>query len=455
LSNTQRDVDPLHRAGTAHRLRGGRTARGFTLLEVLLVLLLMALLLVAIAMAVDLQLRVANLGRRHVEEAQLARTILLRIADDIRRAVCEPPTAEGGFSTGASSGSSQGADDRSADEGLEEMAMMAAGSTDELLGTMSLDMGLDTGTTSAEPGIYGGSDWIEIHASRAAQPALVEMVSSGWSDQLDATGSSTEGENLLGDVKTVIYALSWGPTSTELATSATVSSLTTLSSTAGYETSGVASVWGLSMDDLPPGLYRREVDRAVARWADQQGLSETISEFYESDLLALEVESLAFAYFDGSQWCDSWDTQALGGLPVAVEILLTINMEPETESEVIAPSAEQLAREQLVEEPTVYRLVVYLPTGGTKSDESGQSTEASAGQEEAAEGETERSESGSSGTQPGEQPASAAGGSTAPGAPGTSTGAPGAAPSRDSGGESPRESGPPQREDSRLPSGRR
>jgi hypothetical protein len=36
------------------------------------------------------------------------------------------------------------------------------------------------------------------------------------------------------------------------------------------------------------------------------------------------VTGLAFSYFDGYQWRADWDSTALGGLPVAVEITLDL-----------------------------------------------------------------------------------------------------------------------------------
>lgn len=61
--------------------------RGFTLLELLLALALAALVFMAIAMAIDLHLRSIDVGRTETEEAQLARAILRRMADDLRSAV--------------------------------------------------------------------------------------------------------------------------------------------------------------------------------------------------------------------------------------------------------------------------------------------------------------------------------------------------------------------------------
>jgi prepilin-type N-terminal cleavage/methylation domain-containing protein len=71
--------------------------RAFTLLEVILALALAAVVLGLLAMAVEIHLRVADKSRFRVEEAQLARTLLERIAEDLRNAVpCSQSSSSGG-----------------------------------------------------------------------------------------------------------------------------------------------------------------------------------------------------------------------------------------------------------------------------------------------------------------------------------------------------------------------
>ena len=71
--------------------------RAFTLLEVILALALAAVVLGLLAMAVEIHLRVADKSRFRVEEAQLARTLLERIAEDLRNAIpCSQSSSSGG-----------------------------------------------------------------------------------------------------------------------------------------------------------------------------------------------------------------------------------------------------------------------------------------------------------------------------------------------------------------------
>ena len=64
-----------------------RNRRGVTLLELLLALALSVIVLSAIGMAIEMHLKMLGTRRTQVEEAQLARSVLRRIADDLRSAV--------------------------------------------------------------------------------------------------------------------------------------------------------------------------------------------------------------------------------------------------------------------------------------------------------------------------------------------------------------------------------
>ena len=75
----------------------------YTLLEVILALALTIVILGLIGMAMHIHLGVADKSRGQVEEAQLARTLLQHIADDIRNSVPFTPTSSSGTSSGGTS----------------------------------------------------------------------------------------------------------------------------------------------------------------------------------------------------------------------------------------------------------------------------------------------------------------------------------------------------------------
>ena len=308
----------LHRGRIGHLApaTAGRTGYpgAFTLLEVLLSLSLASLVLVALGMAVDFQWRVVDRGRGDVEEAQLARVLLSRMANDLRGAIPYDPldieglvaevmasTAEsaeeaageisdmmggegagdsalqGNFPEGGSDDSSQAAQDstlgQSGGEGAEEMAYEEESGT----GQSALPRTI--------PGVYGESDWLQVDVGRL--PRL---------DQFDYLLTTTEDSTIdrLSDVKTVTYYVIPPDDDVDLT---------------------------LDPTEATSGLVRRELDRAASAYAGEAGQPNTDS---DATPLSPEVSAIAFRYHDGTEWVDSWDSDEMGSLPVAVEITITI-----------------------------------------------------------------------------------------------------------------------------------
>ena len=76
-------------------------------------------------------------------------------------------------------------------------------------------------------------------------------------------------------------------------------------------------------DDVAPGgLYRRQIDRAVAAYRDETGL---VRVDQNAQLIAPEVAQIAMRCFDGEQWVEEWDSEEYGGFPPAVEVTLVID----------------------------------------------------------------------------------------------------------------------------------
>jgi hypothetical protein len=119
------------------------------------------------------------------------------------------------------------------------------------------------------------------------------------------------------------------------------------------------------------GLVRRSLDRAVSLWAAANGHSSALVE--SAGLVAPQVADVHFAYFDGAQWTDSWDSEAMGGLPLAVEITLVLAVTPPRSFVRQAVDAVTLADEPPPRE-TIYRQVVHLPAA--KSAPAGQGSAA-------------------------------------------------------------------------------
>ena len=236
--------------------------RGFTLLEVLLAISLTAMVLVAVSMAIDFHLRVLGSGRADVEEAQLARAILQRIAADLRSAVPLPAADASGFAAVTTSSVSAGTSDSGTSSGNSKIADRE-----------SSDTSLVPQTT---PGLYGAAEWLQVDISRL--PRL---------DQLVPGNNGATITDRTSEIKTVAYY-----------------------------------VIQPQSDGTGGGLVCRELDRAVTSWAAKQGniadLERDVTPF------APEVAAIQFRYFDGTEMADYWDMEERQGLPMAVEIVLQL-----------------------------------------------------------------------------------------------------------------------------------
>ena len=107
-----------------------------------------------------------------------------------------------------------------------------------------------------------------------------------------------------------------------------------------------------------PGLARMAGDRLLMQMADQQGNTSAMAA--NTKILAPEVTSITFYYFDGSSWLTTWDSTSLGGLPKAVEVVIEV-----------APPSAATSKANLAGsgDSSIYRLVVSFPAGkpGTTS----------------------------------------------------------------------------------------
>lgn len=308
------------RGGGQAAFAGGR--RGFTLLELLLALLLLVALLGAIGLAIGVQLRATDTGRSDVAQAQLARAILRQMADDLRGAIWYEPLdvssalsglsgaagglAGGGTGSGASGNESPGTSTSDTTASSAQQAVNESQLMEEAA------VVTDPSMYPAEPGLYGGRDWLEVDVSRLPR-TLPGVLGGGAADALS-------------EVKTITWYLAGG------------------SSRSGQN--GVTAE-----GEAVQGLMRRELDRAVTQWASESGQLASLDR--QAQLVAAEVVNLQFRYFDGATWVLEWDSATARGLPWAVEISITL---AEAGPVLVASGSVSLNSSE-----TTYRLVVALP----------------------------------------------------------------------------------------------
>ncbi len=368
--------------------------RGMTLLELVLSLALSALLLMAVSMALHIHWRAFDVKRSRVEEAQLASAILRNISDDIRGTLkFEPPNLEGlnltslaanalGSAAGGalpdSGGGGQGEPDvggpdqpenpddppnpttpgpdendgmGNPDEGTPSGGAGTGGTTTGTPTSTSPDASAESETAaSAGPsvvvGLYGSATQLQFDISRLPRV-----------DQYQSQESEDGSTQIPSDIKTVVYFLA-----EEGAAS-------------GDAPSGMTATSQPSTSGTGRGLMRAESDRAVSAYGEVNGSTDSL--FAGARLLAAEVTSIQFQYFDGTEWLAEWNSDEQGGLPTAIEVLLTIDSPHVTASTAPLAAAPGLTESDGTTQPT-HRMVVHLPVGGISpsTEESSETTEA-------------------------------------------------------------------------------
>jgi hypothetical protein len=314
-------------------------------MEVMLAVAISAIVLAALGMAIDFQLRVLAAGRLEVEQAQLGRALLRRMADDIRTAVPYNPVdvesllPAGGATAALSSAASalsgatgsQGsnASNSTNNQSTANLADAAAAAMNEAAGSANATGATGSGASTdiagstappSVPGLYGNQYEMQVDVSRLPRIDQYEQF-------LDPNSPAMP--DRVSDVKTVAYYLGVGP------------------------------------DGLPAGLVRRQLDRAVSKYAQEQGGSEAAM---HEELLAPEVTALEFRYYDGVDWVTEWDSDAQGTLPVAVEIALQFAPIAGTASTAVPvpvgePALNSLSTLQSQPGYPIYRLLVHIPSG--------------------------------------------------------------------------------------------
>jgi prepilin-type N-terminal cleavage/methylation domain-containing protein len=324
------------RCGTGAKQISGRP--GFTLLELILALALIVVATSLIGSLMSLYVRSFSSRGEDVRRKQLARGVMTMIADDLRAVITEQKYDEKAFEQligpGAADFSLLMQD--GADPSLD--AATAGTATDQ-----SIETGLDgasllSGTLggSVPPGIYCIQNQLMVDVSRVPRTdeLLVQQMTLG---QL---------VDVPGDVKRITYYVQ-------------ATSQMGVQDEMAEVTSG-----NLGLDATigsNGGLVRRQLDRAVTEFSEQNGLSGQL--LTTGDLVAPEVVALEFAFFDGVQWTYQWDSSQQG-LPWLVQITLAIQSATGAERERMQPGV-SLATLDLQQRQAlgieVYEMTVAIP----------------------------------------------------------------------------------------------
>ena len=309
-------------------------SRGFTLFELIISLSLMGTILALIGTATSLYLDTLDRRRADSEEAQLARAILRQISNDLKSTV-----------------QYEGVDVEAGLEGLEGLGDLMSGDLegmdlsgldgmlgDDLSGLLgppdnetenTTNIANDVGLPEA-PGLYGNQYELMIDVSRLPRQEEYQVL---YNPQNTAAIA-----DIPSDVKTVTYYVR--------------------PETASATTQRVS---GFSLEnEFTAGLVRRQIDRATGRFALSSGNSIGLQS--KDRLLAPEVQSIEFMYWDGYEWLPEWDSDVMEGIPIAVQVLLTMRSRAPHKSGgvVLAANSSITGPAQSI---VSYRMVVRLPAG--------------------------------------------------------------------------------------------
>lgn len=270
---------------------------GFTLLEVVLAIGLAGVVLGLLSTAINLYLIRVDASRTQVESAQLARTLMQQIASDLRAARYYSPA--------------QLSDDDSEESEPVDPALVQ--------------------------GIFGTATELRIDRSAVWNWDQVAR----QTDAQNPEGAATESPRQSVMPQTVRYVLGEGK---ELLA-------------ADLAKTGVSEKQAAS--DYA-GLYREQI--STSAWlAQQAGEATTIgsNDSENAKLIAPEVVNIEFAYFDGEQLLEDWDSSETESLPNGIEIKLTLLEEPFEQAVQRSPNERdelRRSKENLAE----YRLFVSL-----------------------------------------------------------------------------------------------
>ena len=276
-----------------------RRPGGFTLLEVLLALALLAILLGSVLSAVRWYGELATLGRDQVQRQRVLAALERKLRQDLQSVLLPELDST---NPGPSAQQATGEEEAPSAEDQSTLANITG--------------------QEAIWGLVGDATSLVLVVRRPVQELL-----------LTVDTASEETAPLLGDLRLVGYLVA-GTQGDELG--ALVAQQAAQNQGATQPAAGFAR-WELPWAQGQQMLQQQDLASVAA----------------SAQVLAPEVTAVAFRYFDGSQWLESWDSSAQGALPLAVEVTLWLVPAAGEEPQQTALSSDS-------GEETV-RLVVYLP----------------------------------------------------------------------------------------------
>ena len=281
--------------------RRGRAA--FTLIEVILAVGLSTLLILCIASAIDLYRRMTTAATDDMSETRLVRAVFAKLEVDLRDVVPPQPiaatatTTAGSSSSSSSSGSSSGSKSGSS-SGSSSSSSSSSSSTQSAQGTDPLQYVYSRSVF----GLYGDANSLVLNTlTPHPLPLAAQQQTGAQSSSQTSSAGPSQIAGVHGDMKVVAYFVLGGPQSPILAAGG----------------SGQMTPDG---KEITAGLARVEGERTAIGYAIETGSTSSL----RARVVAPEIESIGFRYFDGTTWQTSWSGATLQSLPQAVEITISV-----------------------------------------------------------------------------------------------------------------------------------
>lgn len=334
----------------------------FTLFELILAIALSATLLALIGTAINLYLLRVDAGRTRVEEAQLARSILAMIADDIRATTIYQPQDTSAIAQLMASTEAFDVDsvddprEESSDGGSDAGGVGSSGSSFGSTSSSGNSGASSTGSSSTSSSGGGVEETLPLGLNGTLDQIYVDVTRMPRREELFGT--------ITGYTNAPLPAAAGGTAAgSSAATSAAIMPPSDLKTVCYFIRPGVQVEPGsVAATSLPAGqqtgaggLVRQEISRNMRVWAEQSGNSALLES--GQTLIAPEVVHIEFRYFDGVEVTDVWDMLEKQTLPLAIEVRLWL-----ASSDVAATAdASQYNVAGLMATAHEYRQTVFLP----------------------------------------------------------------------------------------------
>jgi hypothetical protein len=316
--------------------------RGMSLLELILALGLCVIVFSAITVAIQTNMVGLSKQQIRIERKQIARAALTMVSNDCRAAIQHKAADYSGLdnliksqemmvsdalggnpgnltaSAAGGGGSNSNDEDGSVGTGSTGTGSAGTGSTGTgSAGTGSTGTG-STGTGSTGSGADGGStSGAAVDETEEPESLYVEGLVSF---RPILVGTSTA---LMMDISRIPRIDQYSPLIASAASLAqSPSDIKSIAYFFSEADGGIESELEFSTA-AKGGLYRREVDRAVAAYVSEPREMSSPDNF--TKLVSPEIAEIEFRYFDGNEWRSAWNSVEEGGFPLAIEVTIVID----------------------------------------------------------------------------------------------------------------------------------